>query len=147
MIRRGCRFGNDPTRHCLIGKTHASTPCVYGQILRTLRESRGRVQAEVARSVGISPAQLARLESNQRGLYVEDFVRITEALGEKPGNLLSNDLGEIGHLKPLIDRLAAIPAEFLPRVSAIIERLVLLTEDVTAATHRKSRSAAPRKGR
>ena len=61
---------------------------MYGPVLRQLRESKNRTQAEVARSVGISPAQLARLESNQRGLYLEDFVRITEALGEKPGNLI-----------------------------------------------------------
>jgi transcriptional regulator with XRE-family HTH domain len=40
---------------------------MYGRILRQLRESKGRLQAEVARSVEISPAQLARLESNQRG--------------------------------------------------------------------------------
>jgi transcriptional regulator with XRE-family HTH domain len=130
---------------------------MYGRILRQLREAKGRLQAEVARSVGISPAQLARLESNQRGLYVEDFVRIAEALGEKPGNLLSNDVGDIGHLKPLIDRLAGLRPEFLPRVSTIIEKLVLLTEDVTAATRlperkladqprRKSTSASP-KGR
>ena len=131
---------------------------MYGRILRQLRESKGRGQAEVARSVGISPAQLARLEANQRGLYVEDFVRIAEALGEKPGNLLSNDLGNIGHLKPLIDRLAAIPPEFLPRVSTIIEKLVLLTEDFTAAARLplphgdgkaqpKSKPAAQQKGR
>jgi hypothetical protein len=85
----------------------------------------------------MSPAQLARLETNQRGLYVEDFVSIAEALGEKPGNLLPNDLGDIGYLKPLIDRLAAVRPEFLPRVTAIIGKIVLLTEDVTAtsATH------------
>lgn len=130
---------------------------MYGGILRQLRESRGRLQAEVARKVGISPAQLARLESNQRGLYVEDFVHIAEALGEKPGNLLSNDLGEISHLKPLIDRLASLRPEFLARVTTIIERLVLLTEDVTAMAripapqHGKSQlpanAAAQRKGR
>jgi transcriptional regulator with XRE-family HTH domain len=131
---------------------------VYGRILRQLRESKGRLQAEVARSVGISPAQLARLEANQRGLYVEDFVRIAEALGEKPGNLLSNDVGDIGHLKPLIDRLAAVRPEFLPRVATIIEKLVLLTEDMTAAKRlperkqdgkpqRKSKPAPQRKGR
>src|ERR1043165_5032600 len=129
--------------------SHVHTPPImYGRILRQLRESKGRLQAEVARSVGISPAQLARLESNQRGLYVEDFVRIAEALGEKPGNLqcfgdalgekpgnlLSNDLGEIGHLKPLIDRLAAVRAEFLPRVSTIIEKVVLRTQYMPAET-------------
>ena len=131
---------------------------MYGRILRHLRESKGRSQAEVARSVAISPAHLARLEASQRGLYLEDFIRIAEALGEKPGNLLSNDLGEIGHLKPLIDRLAAVKPEFLARVTAIIGKIVLLTEDVTATTQlapqkqggkppRKSQSAAQRKGR
>jgi len=104
---------------------------MYGGILRQLRESKARTQAEVARSVGISPAQLARLESNQRGLYVEDFIRIVEALGEKAGNLLPNDMGDIGHLKPLIDRLATVPADLLPRVAMIIEKIVRLTEDMT----------------
>lgn len=110
---------------------------MYGRILRQLRESKGRLQAEVARNVGMSPAQLARLESNQRGLYVEDFVRIAEALGEKPGNLLSNDVGEFGHLKPLIDRLSGVRPDLLPRVSTIIEKLVLLTEDMAAAAQRQ----------
>ena len=101
---------------------------MYGPVLRQLRESKARTQADVARSVGISPAQLARLESNQRGLYVEDFIRIAGALGEKAGNLLPNDLGDIGHLKPLIDRLATVRPELLPRVAAIIEHVIKLTE-------------------
>ncbi len=105
---------------------------MYGRILRQLRESKGRLQTEVARSVGISPAHLARLESNQRGLYVEDFVRIAEALGEKPGNLLPNDVGDIGHLKSLIDRLSAVPPSLLPRFSKLIESLVLLIEEAAA---------------
>jgi transcriptional regulator with XRE-family HTH domain len=105
---------------------------MYGRILRQLRESKGRSQAEVARSVGISPAHLARLEASQRGLYLEDFVAIAEALGEKPGNLLPNDLGNIGHLKPLIDRLAAVRPEFLPRLTTIISNLVMLTDDLVS---------------
>src|SRR2546421_10376347 len=107
---------------------------MYGQILRKLRESKGRAQAEVARKAQISPAQLARLEMDQRGLYVEDFVRIAEVLGEKPGNLLPNDLGHIGHLKPIIDHLTGLEPEFLGRVEAILERIVLLTGDVITAT-------------
>ena len=105
-------------------------PQMFGRILRQLRESKGRSQADVARTVGISPAQLARLEANQRGLYVEDFVRIAETLGEKPGNLLPNDLGDIGHLKPLIDRLVKVRPEFLARVTAIIKEVVLLTDQL-----------------
>ena len=112
-----------------------------GRILRQLRESKVRSQADVARSVGISPAHLARLETNQRGLYVEDFVNIAEALGEKPGNLLPNDLGDIGYLKPLIDRLASVDPEFLSHLQTIIEKTVLLIEDVISATQ----TPAPKK--
>jgi len=101
---------------------------MYGTILRQLRETKGRSQAEVARSVGVSAAKLARLEANQRGLSVEDFVRITQTLGERPGNLLPNDLGDIGHLKPLIDRIASVPPRSLALVAAIIEQAVLLAE-------------------
>lgn len=104
---------------------------MYGRILRQLRESKDRTQTEVAKSVGMSPAQLARLESSQRGLYVEDFILIADALGEKAGNLLPNDLGEIGHLKPLIDRLAVVHPELYPRVAIIIEKIVRLTEEMT----------------
>jgi len=91
---------------------------------------------------------------------MEDFVHIAETLGEKPGNLLPNDLGNIGHLKPLIDRLASVRPEFLARVTTLIEKIVLLTEDVTSVkqiataragtTSRKSSSSpstANRKGR
>jgi XRE family transcriptional regulator, fatty acid utilization regulator len=105
---------------------------MYGRILRQLRESKGRSQAEVARSAGVSAAKLARLEANQRGLSVEDFVRITEVLGERPGNLLPNDLGDIGHLKPLIDRIASVPPRSLAPVAAIIEQAVLLAEQAGA---------------
>ena len=103
---------------------------MYGSMLRKLREAKGRAQADVARKADISPAQLARLETEQRGLYVDDFVRIAEVLGEKPGNLLPNDLGHIGHLKPLIDRLGSLEPEFLGRVEAILEKIILLTDDV-----------------
>lgn len=121
---------------------------MYGRILRQLRESKGRAQAEVARSAGISPAQLARLETNQRGLYVDDFVNIAAVLGEKAGNLLPNDLGEIGHLKPLIDRLSSVRPEYLARVTAIVTKVVLLTEEVAAAALTPAlQPVKPRKGR
>jgi transcriptional regulator with XRE-family HTH domain len=126
---------------------------MYGRILRHLRESKGRSQAEVARAVSISPAHLARLESEQRGLYVEDFINIAEALGEKPGNLLPNDVGAMGHLKPLVDRLAAVRPELLPHVVAILGKVVLLAQGVVAAApsaataRRKPQPVSRRKGR
>jgi transcriptional regulator with XRE-family HTH domain len=117
---------------------------MYGPILKNLRESKERTQADVARSVGMSPAQLARLESNQRGLYVEDFVRIAAALGEKAGNLLPNDLGDIAHLKPLIDRLAAVRPELLARVTSLLDGIVLLTEDAAASSKPRPPAARQR---
>jgi transcriptional regulator with XRE-family HTH domain len=107
---------------------------MYGRILRQLRESKGRSQADVARAVAMSPAHLARLETEQRGLYIEDFVSIAEALGEKPGNLLPNDVGAIAHLKPLVDRLATVRPELLPHVVAIVGKVVLLAGSVFSAT-------------
>lgn len=102
--------------------------------------------------MAISPAHLARLETDQRGLYVEDFVSIVDALDEKPGNLLPNDVGAIGHDKPLVDRLAAAPPELLPEVTAILADVVALAERVFAATPKAARggkSPVPprRKGR
>ncbi|HSN68274.1 MAG TPA: helix-turn-helix transcriptional regulator [Thermoanaerobaculia bacterium] len=114
---------------------------MYGRILRHLRIAKGLSQSEVARRVGMSAAHLARLESSQRGLYLEDFVLIVEALGEKPGNLLPNDVGAIGHLKPLVDRLASVKAEYLDSVSDILHKLVLLTEDVGATARPGARGA------
>jgi len=126
---------------------------MYGRILRQLREAKGRSQADVARAVSISPAHLARLETEQRGLYVQDFVLIAEALGEKPGNLLPNDVGAIGHLKPLVDRLATVRPELLPHVMAILGKVVLLAESMVDAapspspSRSKQRPALRRKGR
>ncbi len=120
---------------------------MYGRILRHLRISKGLSQSEVARRVGMSAAHLARLESSQRGLYLEDFVVIAEVLGEKPGNLLPNDVGAVGHLKPLIDRLASVKPEYLATVAAILDKLVLLTEDVAAAARRPQPQAETKTAR
>lgn len=119
---------------------------MYGRILRHLRESKGRSQADVAKAVAISPAHLARLEAEQRGLYVEDFVNIAEALGEKAGNLLPNDVGALGHVKPLVDRLAAVPPELLSQVTVILTKVVLLAETVIVAPP-AAKARSRRKGR
>jgi len=122
---------------------------MHGPILRHLRETKGRSQADVARSVGMSAAQLARLERNQRGLYLDDFVRITEALGEKPGNLLPNDLGDLARFKPVIDRLAAVRPALLPRIIAIVEEAVRLAEATSDAADAPAAPTRParRRGR
>ena len=103
--------------------------------------------------MAISPAHLARLEAGQRGLYVEDFVSIAEALGEKAGNLLPNDVGAMGHVKPIVDSLAAVPPELLPQIAAILAKVIALAEGAiiapppAVAARRESPPASRRKGR
>ena len=70
----------------------------------------------------------------------EEALRIVETLGEKPGNLLPNDIGAFGHLKPLVDRLAMVRPEHLPHVVAILGKVVLLSEAVPTAPSRKARA-------
>jgi transcriptional regulator with XRE-family HTH domain len=105
---------------------------VYGQVLRSVREAKGLKQADVAKAVGISPAHLARLESGKRRLYLDDFIMIAEALGDRPGNLLPNDLGTIGHVKPLIDRLQKIDEKLFSHIVAIVDRVLRLSDDIAA---------------
>jgi transcriptional regulator with XRE-family HTH domain len=105
---------------------------VYGQVLRSVRESKGLRQADVAKAVGISAAHLARLESGKRRLYLDDFIMIVEALGDKPGNLLPNDLGTIGHVKPLTDRLQKVDETLLSHIAAIVDRVIRLADEIAA---------------
>ena len=66
-------------------------------------------------------------------------------------------VGEIGHLKPLVDHLAALRPDLLPGVAAIIWNIVRLTEEVTPEPEskpqrkinrsRQSPSAALERGR
>jgi transcriptional regulator with XRE-family HTH domain len=86
---------------------------MHGRILRQLPEAKGRSHVDVARSAGISLVQLARPEANQRGLCVENFVNIAAGLGERPRDLLPNDLGDVALRKPRIDRLVTISAGVL----------------------------------
>src|ERR1700738_286344 len=61
---------------------------------KSLRDLKPIGPAKVARSVGITPAQLARLEANQRGLYFEHFASMAAALD-----------GNARHLAPNLDKI------------------------------------------
>ncbi|MDQ2092287.1 helix-turn-helix domain-containing protein [Marimonas arenosa] len=54
---------------------------LVGSQLRQLRKSQGETQAQMAARLGISPAYVNLLESNQRSLSVQVLVAITEAYG------------------------------------------------------------------
>ncbi|MDU8928103.1 short-chain fatty acyl-CoA regulator family protein [Alisedimentitalea sp. MJ-SS2] len=62
-----------------------------GSQLRQLRQSHGETQAQMAKRLGISPAYVNLLESNQRSLSVKVLLSITEIYGVEWRDLLSNE--------------------------------------------------------
>jgi len=52
-----------------------------GNLVRTLRTTRGLSQADLARRIGVTPSALSQVERGVRGLAAESLMRVWEALG------------------------------------------------------------------
>lgn len=124
----------------LADRVQATSPCTDGSSGSFGID--GTKPGEVARSVGNSPAHLPGSSRTSAASTSRTSSRIAETLGEKAGDLLPNDVGAIAHLKPLIRRLASVEPELLPRLAAIINGIVLLTEQVSAAGRTRKNAAA-----
>ncbi|MEU4266613.1 short-chain fatty acyl-CoA regulator family protein [Streptomyces sp. NPDC026092] len=72
-----------------MGKTYA------GARLRRLREDRRMSQAELARTLGISPSYLNQMEHDSRPLTVPVLLRLTETFGVDPGFFSERDTGRL----------------------------------------------------
>ncbi|MFI5662442.1 short-chain fatty acyl-CoA regulator family protein [Streptomyces sp. NPDC051684] len=72
-----------------MGKTYA------GARLRRLRDERGFSQAELARTLGISPSYLNQMEHDARPLTVQVLLRLTEVFGVDPGFFSERDTGRL----------------------------------------------------
>ncbi|MEM0976285.1 MAG: short-chain fatty acyl-CoA regulator family protein [Pseudomonadota bacterium] len=68
-----------------VGKTFV------GPRLRQLRRDRKQTQAEVAQTLGVSPAYITLLESNQRSLSVQMLMRLSDAYGLDWRDLVKDD--------------------------------------------------------
>jgi len=55
-----------------------------GQTVRALREKKGLTTTSFAALVGVSQAQVSRLENGQQGFRSDVIIRIAESLGVKP---------------------------------------------------------------
>ncbi|MER8037185.1 short-chain fatty acyl-CoA regulator family protein [Streptomyces hydrogenans] len=66
-----------------------------GARLRRLREDRGMSQAELARTLAISPSYLNQMEHDARPLTVPVLLRLTEAFGVDPGFFSERDTGRL----------------------------------------------------
>ncbi|MGW2304671.1 short-chain fatty acyl-CoA regulator family protein [Streptomyces sp. NPDC001809] len=66
-----------------------------GARLRRLREDRGMSQAELARTLAISPSYLNQMEHDARPLTVPVLLRLTESFGVDPGFFSERDTGRL----------------------------------------------------
>ncbi|TJZ49533.1 ImmA/IrrE family metallo-endopeptidase [Streptomyces piniterrae] len=129
-----------------MGKTYA------GARLRRLREERRMSQAELARTLAISPSYLNQMEHDSRPLTVPVLLRLTEAFGVDPGFFSARDTGRVlaDLREALADEMAdarVSPADLselasrLPAVAAVLldlgRRNQVLTERLAeVAEHR-----------
>ena len=71
-----------------------------GPRLRQLRREKKQTQAQVARTLGVSPAYITLLESNQRSLSVQMLMKLSEAYGLDWRDLVSDDTaGQVSELR------------------------------------------------
>ncbi|RFC75126.1 short-chain fatty acyl-CoA regulator family protein [Streptomyces sp. AcE210] len=136
-----------------MGKTYA------GARLRRLREEHAMSQAELARTLGISPSYLNQMEHDSRPLTVPVLLRLTEVFGVDPGFFSERDTSRL--LADLREALAAELGESrvsatelgelasrMPAVAQVLldlgRRNQRLAELVGGADGRDSGQAAPR---
>ena len=62
-----------------------------GRVVRDLRQNLGMTTTELAKKVGISQAQVSRLENNEQGFRSSVVTRIAHALRVKPWVLFMTD--------------------------------------------------------
>lgn len=61
---------------------------VLGDVLARVREGAGVKQADLAARLGVPASYLSKIESGTRRLDVIELVRIAEALGADPGEIV-----------------------------------------------------------
>ena len=57
----------------------------FGEMVRAARERRGLSATSLAREVGVSPSQISRIESGDRGTDVDTLARLVRVLGLDAG--------------------------------------------------------------
>jgi transcriptional regulator with XRE-family HTH domain len=63
---------------------------VLGEILADARERHGLKQAELAEKLGLPPSYLSKIENGTRRVDVIELIRIAEAMGADPAELIGD---------------------------------------------------------
>jgi transcriptional regulator with XRE-family HTH domain len=61
---------------------------ILGEVLTRVREAAGVRQAELAARLGVPPSYLSKIENGTRRLDVIELVRIAEAMGADPAEIV-----------------------------------------------------------
>jgi transcriptional regulator with XRE-family HTH domain len=61
---------------------------ILGEVLTRVREAVGVKQAELAARLGVPPSYLSKIENGTRRLDVIELVRIAEAMGADPAEIV-----------------------------------------------------------
>jgi len=61
---------------------------ILGQLLTSARERAGLKQTELAVKLGVPPSYLSKVENGTRRLDVIEFIRIAEAMGVSPAEIV-----------------------------------------------------------
>ncbi|WP_073224058.1 MULTISPECIES: short-chain fatty acyl-CoA regulator family protein [unclassified Streptomyces] len=123
-----------------------------GARLRRLREDRGMSQAELARTLAISPSYLNQMEHDARPLTVPVLLRLTEAFGVDPGFFSERDTGRlVADLREALSgELAAARvspsdlADLAARIPAVAQVLIDLGRRNQRLSERIADAADPR---
>lgn len=91
--------------------------------LRTIRESRGLSQAELARRIDADKSMISRLESGRTRLASHHIRRLTAALDCRPDDLVADGMPLTDDERELIDRVRDLAQEDFAYVRQMVERL------------------------
>ena len=69
---------------------------VLGEVLVRAREGRGLKQSDVAARLGLPASYMSKVENGTRRLDVIEFVRIAQAIGTDPAEIIEHLERELG---------------------------------------------------
>lgn len=95
--------------------------------VRQWRKFRKLTQEQLAERTGYTPSSISQLETGAQGYEEATLVRLADALGCKPGDLISGPPGEIAFLHDLRELEPAQRDEVIGLLNDTLARLKRLT--------------------
>ena len=99
-----------------------------GERIRKFREAQGMTQEELAEKSGVSLPRISLLELGKTGMYLDTFIRITEALQVSSDALLRPDTDQ-GRIENVVEYSKILESCTPNEASAVIK----ITQDLLSA--------------